>query len=174
MFGSYMFLQLSLLGLGNHAGEGLLANSNRELVYYRFQLLVIMGFVGYCVAERYFKGSSALKYIGITDLSVLAAGSVILSLADNKTMLYVFATFAVMPFLGCLGGAVYHRMSIETAAGHKTALRMGIGCAAAVALQYVLQLQWGKTPLLPVFMLKATLTTTARSMQATFYKSRAI
>ncbi len=46
-------------------------------------------------------------------------------------------------------------MSLETAAGEKTARSMGLGCAAAVALQFLLQLQWGVTPLLPVALLGA-------------------
>lgn len=156
LFGSFMLFQLMLLGLGNHAGEGWLSDSRREQVYYGLQVLVIIGFIAYAAAERYLKGN-ARKYAGIAVLSVLAAGSLIMSLADKGSLFYVSVTFAVMPFLGFLGGAVYRRMSIETAGGKKTALRMGVGCAAAVAIQYVIQLQWGETPLLPVFMPAALL-----------------
>ena len=155
-----MFFQLALLGLGNHAGEDLLSSGKREMVYYGFQVLVITGFIGYAVAERNLKSSHAQKYIVIADVIILTAGSLIMCFADKATMFYVFAAFAVMPFLGFIGGSVYHRMSLETAAGSKTAQYMGIGNAAALALQYVLQLQWGETPPLPLFML-AALTLTA-------------
>ncbi len=162
LFGSFMFLQLALLGLGNHAGEGWLSEDKRELVYYGLQVLVIAGFLGYAAAKRYLKGNG-LRYAGIADISVLAAGSLIMPLAGKGSLFYILATFSVMPFLGFLGGAVYHRMSRETAAGEPTALKMGAGCAAAIALQYVLQLQWGETPLLPVFML-ASLALTASAL----------
>ncbi|MBR1864387.1 MAG: hypothetical protein IJ806_09910 [Ruminococcus sp.] len=74
-----------------------------------------------------------------------------MAVAGKGSLFYLSVTFAVMPCLGYLGGAVYHRMSRETAAGEKTARGMGIGCAAAAALQFVVQIQWGETPLLPVF-----------------------
>ena len=156
LFGSFMFLQFALLGLGNHAGEGLLSDSRRELVYYGLQVLVILGFLGYAAAERFLK-NALRKYFRNGVPAVLAAGSLILALADRATVLYVCVTFAVMPFLGFLGGAVYHRMSLWTSAGVSTARRMGIGCAAAAALQYASQIGWGETPLLPVFMLAAVI-----------------
>ncbi|MBO7663481.1 MAG: hypothetical protein J6U01_08915 [Clostridia bacterium] len=34
LFGSYVFLQFTVLGLCNHAGEGFLPTEQRELVYY--------------------------------------------------------------------------------------------------------------------------------------------
>ena len=43
LFGSFMFLQLALLGLGNHAGEGWLSEDKRELIYYNRQVLEIFG-----------------------------------------------------------------------------------------------------------------------------------
>ena len=161
LFGSFMFLQLALLGLGNHAGEGWLSDSRRELVYYVLQVLVIAGFIGYAVLEHYLKGTRLRRSVGAAVMTVLSAGSLIMALAEKSTLFYVSATFAVMPFLGFLGGAVYHRMSLETAAGIRTARRMGIGCAAAVAMQYVLQIQWGETAVLPVFMLAAVALMTA-------------
>ncbi len=159
MFGSFMFFQLAVLGLGNHAGEGLLSDSSREQIYYGIQLPVILGYIGYAVFERYLKRETVKKYTFAAVFTVLAAGSLIMALADKAAYLYVSVTFSVMPALGFLGGAVYHRMSIEAASGVMIARRMGIGCAAAVALQYLLQLGWGETPLLPVFMLAALVLT---------------
>lgn len=160
LFGSFMFLQLVLLGLGNHAGEGLLSDERRELVYYVLQVLVIAGFLAYAVWEHHF-GDAARKYTGAAVTAVLTAGSPVLAIADKASPFYITAAFTVMPFLGFLGGAVYHRMSLDTAAGVMTGRRMGIGCAAAVGLQYVLQIGWGETPLLPVFLPAAVVLTAA-------------
>ena len=135
LFAAFMFLQFTVLALGNHAGEGYLSTERRELVYYALQVFVILGFLAYAFLERIF---SRKKYFLIVSLALLTAGSVILFFADKY-----------------LGGAVYHRMSIETAAGENTARSMGIGCAAAVALQFLLQIQWGIMPLLPAAMLAA-------------------
>ena len=46
-------------------------------------------------------------------------------------------------------------MSLETLTGATVARCMGIGSAVAVILQYLLQIRWGVTPLLPFFMLGA-------------------
>lgn len=152
LFGAFMFFQLCVLGLGNHAGEGLIRSEDRELIYYGFQALVIAGFLGFAFLERRLKGK-ARKCLTAACLTVTGAGALIMYFTDASAVMYIISAFAVMPFLGCMGGAVYLRMSRETAAGERTALKMGIGCAAAVAVQYLLQLRWGVTPLLPVFML---------------------
>ena len=82
LFGSFMFLQFAVLGLGNHAGEGLLSDSRRELVYYGLQVLVILGFLGYAAAERFLK-NALRKYFRNGVPAVLAAGSLILALAER-------------------------------------------------------------------------------------------
>ena len=149
LFGAFMLFQLCVLGLGNHAGEGIIESDKRELVYYGFQVLVIAGFLGYAACERLLRGERPRKYLTLALSAVLLAGTCIMGLADKGSLFYVGVTFAVMPCLGCLGGEVYHRMSRETAGGH-TARSMGIGCAAAVMMQYLLQIHWGETFLLPV------------------------
>ena len=155
LFLSFMFLQMALLGLANHAGEGLLSSEKREHIYYVLQVLVIIGFWGFAATESFVKSGAVRKIINILALSALAAGTLIMSLNDKATVFYITVSFAVMPFLGGLGGAVYYRMSRLCVTGRKIAGSMGIGCAAAVALQYVLQLRWGETPLLPFFMIAA-------------------
>ena len=56
LFASYMFLQFTVLGLGNHAGEGWLSTGRRELVYYTLQVFVILGFLAYAAADRLIRG----------------------------------------------------------------------------------------------------------------------
>ena len=45
LFAAFMFLQLTVLGLGNHAGEGYLELRLREMVYYALQVFAILGFL---------------------------------------------------------------------------------------------------------------------------------
>lgn len=47
LFGAFVFLQFTVLGLANHAGEGYLTTAQREFVYYGLQIFVILGFVLY-------------------------------------------------------------------------------------------------------------------------------
>ena len=58
LFGVFVFLQFTVLGLANHAGEGYLTSEQRDLVYYALQVFVILGFLLYsllfrlCVGKR--------------------------------------------------------------------------------------------------------------------------
>ena len=151
LFASFMFLQLTVLGLGNHAGEGYLSTGRRELVYYSLQVFVILGFFAYAAVDRLISAEHAKRSCSAAALAMFAAGAAGMLFTEKAALLYLIITYADMLCLGYLGGTVYRRMGRETAAGRKTAWSMGIGCAAAQALQYVLQLHWGVTPLLPVF-----------------------
>ena len=154
-FAAFMFLQLVVLGLGNRAGEGYLPTEGRELVYYALQAFVILGFLAYAAADRLLRGEDARRKLLCAVLAVFTAGAGTMLFAGRGTRFYLTVTYAVMPCLGYLGGTVYRRMSLKTAAGENTARSMGIGCAAAVALQFVLQFQWGVTPVLPAAVLAA-------------------
>lgn len=155
LFASFMFLQLTVLALGNHAGDGYLSTETREMVYYAMQVFVILGFLAYAGTDRLIHKKRFRRNLLCAVQAVFAVGTAIMLFAGTGSLFYLIVTHAVMPCLGYLGGAVYHRMSAETAAGEKTARSMGIGCAVAVALQYLLQLQWGITPVLPAFVLAA-------------------
>ena len=155
LFAAFMFLQLTVLGLGNHAGEGFLSAGRRELVYYALQAFVIPGFLTYAATDRLICRERIHKRITAAVLAVFAIGTAVMLFADKGTRFYLIVTYTVVLCLGYLGGATYHRMSRETAAGGKTAQSMGLGCAIAVVLQFALQIQWGVTPLLQIFMLAA-------------------
>lgn len=155
LFAAFVFLQFTVLWLGNHAGEGYLSTERREHVYYAIQVFVILGFLAYAAADGLIRGERLRRRIAAAVLALFAVGAGVMLLAHRASAFYVTVTFAVMPCLGYLGGAVYHRMSRETAAGAKTARSMGAGCAAAVVLQYFLQIRWGLTPVLAVFVLAA-------------------
>lgn len=153
-FASFVFLQLTVLSLGNHAGEGFLPPNQRELVYYVIQVFVILGYWSYALVRRFHRRGSLSRVLQCAVLAVFFAGSAVL-LAAKGSLLQLVITFATVFCLGCLGGAVYERMSRSAAAGERVAQVMGLSCAFVVALQYVLQLRWGITPALPVFMLAA-------------------
>ena len=153
LFAAFMFLQLTVLALGNRAGEGYLSTERRELVYYALQIFVILGFLAYAGTDRLIHRERARRNLLCAALAVFAVGTAVMLFVGTGSLFYLIVTHAVMPCLGYLGGAVYHRMSVETAVGEKTARSMGIGCAVAVALQFVIQFQWGATPILPVFVL---------------------
>ena len=150
LFAAFMFLQYTVLGAANHAGEGYLSTERREWIYYGLQLFVILGFLVYAFSSRLRWNDAARRRVSAAVLALFAAGGLVMLLTPNGSPFYLAVTFGSMPCLGYLGGMVYHRMSIAADAGLLVARSMGIGCAAAISLQYFLQLQWGATPLLPV------------------------
>ena len=146
-FASFVFLQFTVLWMGNHAREGYLAVDQREKVYYVIQVFVILGFFSHAALHRFRRLTAAV-------LAVFFAGTAAM-LVMEASRPYLAVTFVTVFCLGWLGGAVFLRMSRAVTAGERAAWAMGLGSAAAVALQYPLQLQWGPTPPLPVFMLAA-------------------
>ena len=155
LFAAFMFLQLTVLWMGNHAGEGvLLSAAQRENVYYVLQIFVIPGFLSYAAVRRFIRNARTRRVFALCAVAVLLAGSGVLLFAQ-RTPFYLFAAYVTVFCLGYLGGAVYARMGEAAATGEHIARSMGIGCAAGIALQFFLQLQWGVTPLLPVCMLAA-------------------
>ena len=156
LFAAFMFLQLTVLGLGNHAGEGYLELRLREIVYYVLQVFAILGFLSRALVRELSATEQDAKGVLLGILGLFLAGVTVM-LFGKSPVLTLAATCAAVFCLGCLGSAVYERMSREATGGARVALSMGLGCAGAVALQFPLQFQWGVTPLLPVFMLAAFL-----------------
>jgi len=151
LFGSYVFLQFTVLGLCNHAGEGFLPTEQREMVYYTLQVFVILGYLAhsllFCRLHEKYRRSAA-----ICCHSLFLISAVMLLALSQASLLYVICSMTAAFLLGEIGGAVHHRMSLEAANGAAIARCMGLGSAAAVVLQYLFQIRRGVTPLLPVFM----------------------
>ena len=154
---AFLFLWMTVLIPANHAGEGRLSARQMESVYYILQVFLVGGFLSYAALTRFHPGGRFRRGFATGALAVFFAGGVVLLFADRSTPFYVAVTMAVMLCLGGIGGAVYHRMSLETASGTATARCMGVGSAVAVLLQFLLQLRWGQSLLLPFFMLAAFL-----------------
>ncbi len=161
LFGSFAFLQFIILGLANHAGEGYLATGQRELVYYALQVFVILGFLLHAAYARLYKAdqktAAVRKGIAIAVCSLFFACIAVMLFAGYDSLFYVIVSMAAALCLGGIGGAAHYRMSRETVTGAPVARCMGIGSAAAVMLQYLLQIRQGISPLLPIFMLAAFL-----------------
>ena len=154
MFSSAIFLQLCILSTANHAGEGYLPVDQREYVYYALQIFVLFGFFAYAAMRAAVKDERAGKGITAFVLCVFFAGAAVMLFSESSGS-YIIVTYATMLCLGFWCGALYERMSVLAASKAEVAKIMGIGYGAAVALQFLLQLQWGTTPFLTPVMLLA-------------------
>lgn len=155
LFGAYVFLQFAVLGLANHAGEGYLTPGQRDLVYYALQIFVILGYVLYNLFFRFCVGTRRQNAVAYCVPGLFMACVILLFALGHGSLLYVIVSMTAALCVGALGGAAHLRMSMATVAGAAVARCMGLGSAAAVVLQYLLQICWGVSPLLPLFMLAA-------------------
>lgn len=155
LFGAFVFLQFSTLGLANHAGEGYLETGQRDLIYYALQVFVILGFLLYGLCFSRCAGRRIGRALAYGIFGVFFACAAMMLTASPASLAYVYVSMVAALCLGGIGGAVHMRMSMATIANEDAARCMGIGSAAAVVMQYLLQIQWGVTPLLPVAMLAA-------------------
>ena len=156
LFAAFVFLQFTTLWMGNHAGEGYLSLRRREEVYYVIQVFVILGFLLYAGVRTAADRKRARRNLIVGALGLYAAGTAVL-LAGAGPRAALIAVVPATLCLGCLGGAVYERMSWASALGCPVARSMGLGSSLAVALQYLLQLRWNLPPLLAAVMLTAFL-----------------
>ncbi len=155
LFGSFAFLQFTVLGLANHAGEGYLSPEQRDGVYYALQVSVILGYVLFSCLFRGSAGHRARRAAAAGIPALLFFAVAVMLIGGTASLLNVIVSVAAALCVGGIGGMTHLRMSQAALRGTGVAACMGIGSAAAVALQYLLQIQWGVSPLLPVFMAAA-------------------
>ena len=155
MFAAFVFLQFTVLALANHAGEEYLTTGQRELVYYALQVFVIFGFLLHAFVSHRLGGIR--KAITYAVFGVLFACVIVMLMTGTASLFYVVVSMMAALCIGEIGGAAHGRMSIETLTGADVAKCMGVGSAVAVMLQYLLQIRWGTSPLLLVFMLGSLL-----------------
>ena len=153
LFGAFVFLQFTVLGLANHAGEGYLATEQRSMVYYALQVFVIGGFLLYSLYYRLSAGGRGRNAAMYGVFGAFLACVAAMLIAGHDSLGYVAVSMAAALCIGGIGGAIHIRMSLATVTGASVARCMGIGSAVAVVLQYLLQIQWGPTLPLPAFML---------------------
>lgn len=157
VFGTFVFLQFTVLGLANHAGEGYLPTEQRELVYYALQVFVILGYVLNSLLFRFCRNMRIQKAIMYAVFGIFTACVAVMLVFAPDSLWYVIVSMVSVLCLGAIGGGAHYRMSMETVTDANVARCMGLGSAAAVVMQYLLQICWGVTPLLPVFMLAAVI-----------------
>ena len=142
LFFSFMFIQYVVLRFGNQAGRGYLSDDVQRYVYLMIQLFVIAGFFVFALINRLIKNRTAEKAVTLGVLGVFLFCASLMFLFPPDSAFYIAVTFVSVTCLGFTGGAVYLRMSRSTLCGVKTGLCAGIGCSAALVMQYVLQLRW--------------------------------
>ena len=155
LFFSFMFIQYAVLRLGNQAGRGYLSDERQQYVYLFIQLFVICGFLSYALVKRLVKNAAADKVTVLAVLGILVAGTSVMFCYPPGSAVYLAVTFAAVACLGFTGGAVYHRMSESTLYGAKTGICAGIGCSAALTLQYFLQLKFTLAAPLSIALISA-------------------
>ena len=115
LFGAFVFLQFTVLGLANHAGEGYLTTAQRDLVYYALQVFVILGYLLHSVFFRLAagRGRNAVA-CAVPGLFLLCCA--LLLFCGHGSLVYVIVSMAAALCLGALGGAAHLRMSMAAAA----------------------------------------------------------
>ena len=75
LFAAFVFLQFTVLWLGNRAGEGYLSTERREHVYYAIQVFVILGFLAYAAADGLIRGERPRRRIAAAVLALFTVGA---------------------------------------------------------------------------------------------------
>ena len=153
LFAAYMFLHTTTLQLGSHVGTAELPAAQQEFLYYAHQVFIVLGFLSFAPTKR-FLTEKRRRTLTISVMSAYALGTAVLYAAMGIFVSRYIASATIF-CLGYLGGLVYWRMSDGLRGSDHMGMTMGVGCAAAYALQFVFQLWRGQTPFLPVMMLLA-------------------
>ncbi|MBR6405940.1 MAG: hypothetical protein IKS18_07105 [Lachnospiraceae bacterium] len=153
LFGAFAFLQFTVLGLANHAGEGLFSIQKRDLVYYALQIFVIFGYLLYALVSGFVKRKQVRTAVVFSVIGAFPVLSILLCLLGPDSILYVIVSMCAALCLGILGGHAHLRMSMASRMGSDAARSMGLGSSAAIVLQYFIQIRWSFPWLLLAFML---------------------
>ena len=144
LFGAFMYAQLVILRACNAAGRGFLSDDRQAWVYCLLQVPVIAGYLLHAVLQprlspKFYAALSAGA------LGLCAMGAFGLLFASPASLFYLIAAGVTVFLLGWGCGAVYLKLS---ALMGRAFAGFGVtgGYAAAVALQFVTQLQWTLRP----------------------------
>ena len=153
LFAAYMFLHTTTFQLGSHVGTAELPAAQQEFLYYAHQDFIVLGFLSFAPTKR-FLTEKGLRILTVSVMSAYALGTAVLYAARGVLVSRYIASATIF-CLGYLGGLVYRRMSCGLRGSDHMGTTMGVGCAAAYALQFLFQLWRGQTPFLPMVMLLA-------------------
>ena len=145
---AFMFIQFVVLRLGNQAGQGYLPVERQENVYFFLQVVAILGFLSHALPYPVLRGKRPYGLALCCSLAFCFAGAVVMLICPFESSFYLIVTGLTVFFLGFSGGAVYRKLSVLAAHAPRPGIGFGAGYAAAVALQFFLQLQWTVVPLI--------------------------
>ncbi len=153
LFFPFMYVQFVLLRLGNSAGRGFLPDAWQEYVYCGLQVVVIAGFLLHAALFSRVRSPKARNAVVSAALILCAAGGLTLLFLSPASVYDLIVTGVTVFLLGWIGGAVYLKASLLFGTAKHAGLLIGIGYAAAVALQFFTQLQWNVVPALTALLL---------------------
>ncbi len=152
LFSSFMFIQFIILRMSNQAGRGYLEEQYQEFVYLFIQLVVIGGFFIHALIRTKVRSEKNYKRLTLVSLALCMTGTAVMLFSSAASLFYLAVTGLSVFFLGFTGGAVYSQIVSLTANKARAGFCIGTGYAAAVALQFCLQLQWTVVPALSVML----------------------
>lgn len=152
LFLPFMYAQLVILRAGNAAGRGFLPDDRQAWVYCFLQLPVIAGFLLHAGLSPRLRSKKAYAALSAGALGLCAAGAFTLLFASPASPIYLILTGITVFLLGWVCGAVYVKLSALTESASAAGFGVAAGYAAAVALQFVTQLQWTVLPAAAVLL----------------------
>ena len=153
LFAAFMFTQFVILRMGNQAGRGYLSDEKQEFVYLFIQIAVIVGYICHALAFSSCVRLRIYRPICAAALALCTAGGTVMLFCGSASPFCLSITGITVFVLGYVGGAVYCRIAALLRNGKRVGLCVGIGYAAAVLLQFLLQLNWMFAPFLVVLLL---------------------
>lgn len=153
LFAAFVLIQFSTMRLANQAGRGYLATEQQEFVYLFLQIIVIAGIMLHMLFYRLIRSRRVYDCFVTVVLCIVAFGEVTMLFAEESSLFYLVITGLTVLCLGFTIGAVYLKLSAAILEGAKAGACVGIGYAAATALQYVFQLQWTVKPVLLILLI---------------------
>ena len=155
VFAAFLFVQFVALRCANQAGRGFLTDGQQEKVYYLIQIPVILGYLLQAALSGFLHTRRGHRIPAFTALAMTGIGAFVLLFCPPGSAFYLAATGITVFHIGFLGGAAALRLSYGSASLPHFGLSIGSGYAAALILQYVLQLRWTIRPALAVLLLLA-------------------
>ena len=150
-----MFAQFVVLRMANQAGRGYLTEERQAYVYLFTQVVAIAGFLSHAAAYGALKNKKPAAYLTAGALGLFFFGANAMLWFSPASRFYMFATGLTVFLTGFVGGAVYLRLAFLFRVVPRPGLSLGAGYAAAVALQYFLQLRRFIPAALTVLLLPA-------------------
>jgi len=154
LFAVYMFLYTTTLQLGSSAAAEVLPARQQEQLYYVQQIFLLLGFVSFAALHRPLRTARRRRALTAAAAFIFAAGVAVLFAVRSDAVCRCVAPATVL-CLAYLGALVYWRMSEAAGRGGRIGASMGVGAAAAYAMQFLMQIWRGGAALLPAAMLAA-------------------